>query len=126
MPKPDMKSALARSILSEQKAQRVDRFELAESVLNRASQSESVEPTAEPTSAPEPAPKPKAIRDTYTMPPSDFQLIGEIRQRLMRLGIEANKSEVVRGGLRTLAAMSDDELALVIESVERLRRGRDV
>lgn len=124
MPKSDMKSALARSIQSEQKAQRVDRFDLAESVLSRGVPAETAEP--EPVPAPKPAPKPKAIRDTYSMLPSDFQLIVDIRQRLMRLGIEANKSEVVRGGLRALAAMSDAELSAAIEAVECLRRGRDL
>jgi hypothetical protein len=71
-----------------------------------------------------PPPKPRIVRDTMTMPDSDYALITDLKHRLMRLDVEINKSEVLRAGLHALNAMDDAALKGIAETVERIRRGR--
>jgi len=63
-------------------------------------------------------------RDLFSMPEADYVLIQQIRQRVMRAGLDSNKSEVVRAGLRLLHSLADDELQEAMASVERIKPGR--
>jgi hypothetical protein len=87
-------------------------------------------------SAPLPAPRPvvqsapkargkvKPVRDSFTMPPDDHALIGQIKQRALQLQHPAKKSEVLRAGLKALASMTDAALKAMLESVPPLKTGR--
>ena len=79
--------------------------------------------------APAPAAAPKAgkqkpVRDSFTMPPADHALIGQIKQRALKLQQPAKKSEVLRAGLKALAAMGDAALRAVLQAVPPLKTGR--
>jgi hypothetical protein len=79
--------------------------------------------------APAPAPAPKAgkqkpVRDSFTMPPADHALIAQIKQRALALRHPAKKSEVLRAGLKALAAMGDAALQAVLQAVPPLKTGR--
>lgn len=117
MPKKDMKSALGASLKAEEQAVR-SRFEKAESVLGRGK------------SAPRPEPPPssngadKVIRDSFTIPGDEYELISRIKKRCMKAGVSANKSEILRAGLAALSAMPDRELAKMFESLTRVKTGR--
>ena len=72
-------------------------------------------------------PKPgkrKPVRDSFTMPPEDHALIGLIKARALKLGHPAKKSEVLRAGLKALAAMDDFALRAVLQAVPPLKTGR--
>jgi hypothetical protein len=117
MPKKDMKSALGASLKAEEQAVR-SRFEKAESVLGRGK------------SAPRPGPPlpsngaDKVIRDSFTIPGGEYELISRIKKRCMKAGVSANKSEILRAGLAALNAMPDRELAKMLESLTRVKTGR--
>lgn len=66
----------------------------------------------------------KAIRDNFTMPPSDYDLIEELRSRFARMGNIFNKSEVLRAGLHALAEMNEKELQEISQKLTKLKRGR--
>jgi hypothetical protein len=68
--------------------------------------------------------KVKPVRDSFTMPPDDHALIGQIKQRALKLQHPAKKSEVLRAGLKALAAMDDRTLQAVLEAVPPLKTGR--
>lgn len=81
--------------------------------------------------SPVPAPSPqipqkkRVIRDAFSIPEDDYELIEKIRDRLVReLAMVRNKSEVVRAGLKLLYAMDAEQLREAVEAVERLKPGR--
>ncbi|MDQ5827018.1 MAG: hypothetical protein M3441_22850 [Chloroflexota bacterium] len=118
MPKKDMKSALGASLKAEEQAVR-SRFEKAESALGRGKSSSRPEP-------PQPPPNGtgKVIRDSFTIPGDEYELISRIKTRCMKAGISANKSEVLRAGLAALEAMPDRELTSLFGKLQRVKTGR--
>jgi hypothetical protein len=70
------------------------------------------------------AKKPKLVRDSFTFPEGDYELIAALKQRALSAGREVKKSEVLRAGLVALAAMKDAALLKVLDSVERIKTGR--
>lgn len=118
MPKKDMKSALGASLKAEEQAVR-SRFEKAESVLGRGKSSPRPEQQPSPSNG-----VGKVIRDSFTIPGDEYELISRIKKRCMKAGVSANKSEVLRAGLAALDAMPDRELAKVFESLARVKTGR--
>lgn len=128
MTKKDMKSALASSLKAEDEAIR-SRFEKAESLLeNKSNQvtdrATDKQPQGKEMDIPPPALKEKVIRDSFTLPSKDYELIATIRQRCLKSAINATKSEVIRAGLQVLESLSDQELVMVIERLEKVKTGR--
>ncbi len=119
MAKRDMKRALGASLKAEEQAVR-NRFEKAESVLGRGKSS----PRPLPPQPPASNGTGKVIRDSFTIPGEEYELISKIKKRCMKAGVSANKSEVLRAGLAALDAMADRELAKVFESLARVKTGR--
>ena len=66
----------------------------------------------------------KVIRDSFTMPLSDRELIKTIKKRCMKAGIDTNKSEILRAGLAALDAMNDKELMALFEGITKVKTGR--
>ena len=66
----------------------------------------------------------KLIRDSFTMPKPDFELIGSLKQRALALGREVKKSELLRAGLHALSAQSDGAFTSAVSAVPRLKTGR--
>lgn len=120
MAKKDMKKALGASLKAEEQAVRQrfdkkDKFARAESVLGGGGK------------LPGPAREGKherVVRDSFTMPTADYGLISTIKQRCLKKGVSASKSEVVRAGLAALEAMSDRELVELVEKLPKVKTGR--
>lgn len=68
--------------------------------------------------------KPKLVRDSFSIPESDYALFAALKQRALSAGIEVKKSEILRAALATLAQVGDAELANAIGRVERIKTGR--
>jgi hypothetical protein len=66
----------------------------------------------------------KVIRDSFTMPVGDYELIGMLKAKCIGLGIAVKKSELLRAGLHALARISDESLAEVVRAVESVKTGR--
>lgn len=82
---------------------------------------------AEAVPAPTPIPKrkkPKLVRDGFTMPEADYALLGTLKKRALAAGREVKKSELLRAGLRALAALPDAPFLAAVEGVERIKPGR--
>lgn len=68
--------------------------------------------------------KVKLVRDSYAMPENEYARIGELKKRMVALGAEAKKSELLRAGIAVLAALNDVELKAVMGRIERIKTGR--
>lgn len=128
MAKRDMKSALASTLKAENEAvrERFDRADslifdkppLVESSLRAADlpQEEKVDASASPTK--------KLIRDTFSLPADDYELIAVIQQRCLQSALNVTKGEIVRAGLKLLHTLPDKDLKQALESVEKLKPGK--
>ena len=68
--------------------------------------------------------KTKLVRDSYAMPEVEYAQIAELKKRLLAQGAAVKKSELLRGGIAALAALSDAELKVAMARVERIKTGR--
>jgi len=66
----------------------------------------------------------RVIRDSFTLPANDYGLLSSLRERGLKAGVHANKSELVRAGLRVLAGLNDKDLIVALEKVEKIKTGR--
>lgn len=71
-----------------------------------------------------PAGKQKTVRDSFNMPTADYDLIGVLKKRALGLSVEVKKSELLRAGLRVLAAMADEPFKATLAAVPRVKKGR--
>ena len=70
------------------------------------------------------AKKPKVVRDSFTMPQSEYQKIGQIKALCLKSGLQVKKSEVLRAGVIALCAMSETQLAKALGSLDKIKTGR--
>lgn len=113
MARKSMKSALSASLKAEDDAVQT-RFEKADSLLK-----DKGDVAPEP-----PAAKPRVVRDSFTLPTEDYELIAGLRQRCLDLAVGVTKSEVIRAGLHALNKMPDHELMDVLAGLTKVKTGR--
>lgn len=68
--------------------------------------------------------KEKVVRDSFTMPQSEYRKIAEIKETCLKAGLHVKKSEVLRAGLKALSEKSDAQLKQSLKSLEKIRTGR--
>jgi hypothetical protein len=66
----------------------------------------------------------KVIRDSFTMPVADYELLGVLKRRCIGLGVAIKKSELLRAGLAALERLPDESLAGMVAAVESVKTGR--
>ena len=108
-----MKSALSNSLNDEKQAVK-RKFDNADSVLeDKKSTKKDTHHTTK-----------KVVRDSFTFPSEDINLLGELKNRSLKCAINATKSEIVRAGLHALSSMSDKELVKILQELEKVKTGR--
>ena len=80
-------------------------------------------PAARPAKSDKPK-KPKLVRDSYTIPKAEYLVLEELKARAAKLGQPAKKSELLRAGLKALAAMADGAFKQSVAAVPALKTGR--
>ena len=70
------------------------------------------------------AKKPKMVRDSFTFPKAEYTVLQELKDRSNQLASPAKKTELLRAGIKALAALSDDDFLKAIQSVPSLKTGR--
>ncbi len=113
-----MKSALKNSLSVEEKSVQ-DRFEKAETLFGD-NKMESLSPEIKIRREE----KIKVVRDSFTMPQTDYELITALKKRSLESGIQTTKSEILRAGLSALNQMTEVEFVSKIEAVEKIKTGR--
>lgn len=66
----------------------------------------------------------KVVRDSFTMPQSEYRKIAEIKETCLEAGLHVKKSEVLRAGLQALCGMNAAQLKQSLGSLEKIRTGR--
>ena len=81
-------------------------------------------PAAEAAAKPAKAHKPKLVRDSFTMPKDEYQVLDALKRRALGLEKHVRKSELLRAGIQALAAMNDRALLKALGGVPTLKTGR--
>jgi len=68
--------------------------------------------------------KVKVVRDSFTMPQTDYDLIAEIKQKALSNGIHLKKSELLRAGLQVLSKLNSAQLKITVANLEKIKTGR--
>jgi hypothetical protein len=66
----------------------------------------------------------KVVRDSFTMPESEYQKINDIKEACLKAGRHVKKSEVLRAGLQALVNMDEAQLQAALAGLETIRTGR--
>lgn len=69
-------------------------------------------------------PKLKVVRDSFTMPQSEYQKIAEIKALCLKADLPVKKSEVLRAGLKALCAMDETQLKNALNGLDKIKTGR--
>jgi hypothetical protein len=70
------------------------------------------------------AKKPKLVRDSFTMPKDEYQIIEVLKKRTGMLGQQMKKSELLRAGIKALSLLDDALLKIAIGNVPAVKTGR--
>jgi hypothetical protein len=70
------------------------------------------------------AKKPKLVRDSFTIPKAEYTVLDDLKLRSIALAQPAKKSELLRAGIKALAAMSDAALQTALRAVPTIKTGR--
>lgn len=68
--------------------------------------------------------KPKLVRDSFTIPKTEYAAIDQLKTRAIALGTSVKKSELLRAGLMALVGMNDAAFKAAVAAVPTLKPGR--
>ncbi|CAB3782382.1 hypothetical protein [Paraburkholderia fynbosensis] len=70
------------------------------------------------------AKKDKVVRDSFTMPQSDYEKIAALKLKCLAAGVSIKKSELLRAGLLMLESAAPKRLLAAVAAVEQVKTGR--
>ena len=68
--------------------------------------------------------KVKMVRDSFTMPEPEYELIAIVKRRCVANGLAVKKSEVLRAAIMSFAAQSDRAVATAMQALTVIKTGR--
>jgi len=68
--------------------------------------------------------KPKLVRDSFTIPKTEYVVLDALKTRATGLGKAVKKSELLRAGIKALAAMTDATFSAALSNVPTIKTGR--
>src|SRR5450830_1892318 len=68
--------------------------------------------------------KPKLVRDSFTIPKAEYTVLDGLKQRAGKLSSPVKKSELLRAGIKALAAMPDGAFLAALKAVPAIKTGR--
>lgn len=139
-----MKDAIAKSTVTRSVAATRDRLapvakkkaSAAKTAAKTATKKPAVKPVpkviAKPTSVaktptvakPAKVKKPKMVRDSMTLPKAEYAVLNDLKLRAAKLSSPVKKTELLRAGIKALAAMSDASFSVALKAVPSLKTGR--
>ncbi len=66
----------------------------------------------------------KLVRDSFSLPKTEYASIDALKKRAMGMGVSVKKSELLRAGLMWLNGASDSALKAALSAVPTLKTGR--
>jgi hypothetical protein len=68
--------------------------------------------------------KVKVVRDSFTMPQADYDLIAAIKEKALKVDLHVKKSELLRASLHALAKLPLAQLKRALLGLEKIKTGR--
>ncbi len=68
--------------------------------------------------------KPKLVRDSFTMPEAEYQVLGDMKKACLKAGVEVKKSELLRVGVALIRQMDVVKIKEVLNTLPPLKAGR--
>jgi hypothetical protein len=68
--------------------------------------------------------KAKLVRDSFTIPKNEYVVIDSLKKRAVASGQAVKKSELLRAGIKALAAMSEIQFKAALSNVPPIKTGR--
>jgi hypothetical protein len=68
--------------------------------------------------------KVKVVRDSFTMPQADYDLIAAIKEKALKAGLHVKKSELLRASLQALSKLTAAQLKRALSGLEKIKTGR--
>jgi hypothetical protein len=68
--------------------------------------------------------KEKVVRDSFTMPRSDYAKLDDLKQRCLEAGVAVKKSELLRAGLSLLMSAPAKRLLAAVSELDTVKTGR--
>jgi hypothetical protein len=72
----------------------------------------------------EKARKARLVRDSFTMPEHEYELLGQVKKACLKAGFEIKKSELLRIGVALIGQLDLATLQNVLASLPQLKTGR--
>jgi hypothetical protein len=95
----------------------------AKTPARKAAANKIIQPMSAPAAVVKAA-KIKLVRDSFTIPRVEYEVLDAIKARLVKLTCPAKKSEVLRAGIAVLATLNDAALLAALEAVPAIKTGR--
>ncbi|WP_241673237.1 hypothetical protein [Lacisediminimonas profundi] len=68
--------------------------------------------------------KVKVVRDSFTMPETEYAVLAEVKKACLSAGFAVKKSELLRVGVALIRTLDKDALKKWVESLPPLKAGR--
>ncbi len=68
--------------------------------------------------------KAKLVRDSFTMPEHEYEVLGQVKKACLKAGIDIKKSELLRIGVALISQLDLATLQNVLASLPQLKTGR--
>ena len=70
------------------------------------------------------AKKPKLVRDSFTIPKTEYAVLEVLKARALKVGKPVKKSELLRAGIKALVALPDLAFVSALDAEPALKTGR--
>ena len=124
--KPAVKKPAAKKPTAKPVVKKVAAKPVRKTTAKKAPVKVTVPQPTKPVKAVKPAKvkKPKLVRDSFTIPKDEYVVIDSLKVRAGKLGQAVKKSELLRAGVKALAAMSDIQFKAALSNVPTIKTGR--
>lgn len=126
--KPAVKTAPAKAKAAPAKpATKTTPAKVKSAPVKAAPAAKTAKPAAKPvakTAKAEKPKKPKLVRDSFTIPKDEYDVIQLLKKRGEAAGHPIKKSELLRAGIKLLAAQIDAAFKAALQSVPTIKTGR--
>jgi len=68
--------------------------------------------------------KAKLVRDSFAIPKAEYSVLDELKLQALKLARPVKKSELLRAGIKALAAMSEKAFLEALKAVPTIKTGR--
>ncbi|HUG25895.1 hypothetical protein [Piscinibacter sp.] len=117
-------SRAAKTAAKKQPAKKAPAVKRAPAARKKTPAAPAVAAQPKAPQAPTKTAKPKLVRDSFTIPKAEYTVLDALKRRSGQLAHQAKKSELLRAGIKALAAMGDAAFLEALKAVPAIKTGR--